>query len=136
VARWTVSELAAVPTVADMEPGDPVWYPLQHALGIETFGANLFVATQGDETLVEGHDESESRQQELYLVLAGRALFELDGERVEVVASSAIAVTDPTVRRSARALAPGTRLLVVGAASGPFVSTWRASHFEGIPRPD
>jgi hypothetical protein len=29
----------------DCGPGDPAWYPLQHALGIDTFGANLFVAT-------------------------------------------------------------------------------------------
>jgi hypothetical protein len=135
MARWTAREIAAIPTVSDGEPGDPAWFPLQHALGIDTFGVNLFEATRGDETLVGEHDEHGSAQQELYLVLAGRVLFELDGERVETGARSAVAVTDPSVRRCARALEPGTSLLVVGAAEGRFVSTWHASHFESIPRP-
>jgi hypothetical protein len=96
---------------------------------------NVFAAVRGDETLVEEHDERGSGQQELYLVLTGRALFELDGERAEVGARTAVAVTDPSVRRSARALEAGTSVLVVGAAAGPFVSTWDATHFDGIPRP-
>ena len=39
--------------VADGGPNDPTWYPLQHVLGIRTFGANLFVATHADQILVE-----------------------------------------------------------------------------------
>jgi hypothetical protein len=73
VARWTVKEIAAIPTISDGGPGDPTWYPLQHALGIDTFGANLFVATHADQLLVEAHDERASGQQELYLVLEGEA---------------------------------------------------------------
>jgi hypothetical protein len=68
---WTVSRITDLPVVADTEPDDPVWYPLQHALGIDTFGANVFVAREAEQVLVEGHDERESRQQELYLVLDG-----------------------------------------------------------------
>ncbi len=136
MTRWTVSEVAGIPTVAGGETGDPLWYPLQHALGIDTFGANIFVATHGEQTLVEEHDERESGQQELYLILAGQAIFELDGESVRVGASTAVAVTDPSVRRSAKASAAGTTLLVVGAGSASFSSTWHASHFEGIPRPE
>jgi mannose-6-phosphate isomerase-like protein (cupin superfamily) len=135
MARWTVRELSAVPKVTDGEPGDPRWYPIQHALGIDTFGVNVFVATRTDQTLVEAHDERESGQQELYLVLEGVALFELDGEQVQVGQWTAVAVPDPSVRRSARALAPGTTLLAVGA-SGPFASTWHSSHFSDIPRPE
>ena len=66
-------EIAAIPTVSDSSPDDPAWYPLQHALGIDTFGANLFVATHADQTLVEEHDERKSGQQELYLVLRERS---------------------------------------------------------------
>jgi len=40
------------------------------------------------------------------------------------------------VRRSATALTPGTRLLVVGASGDPFVSTWHASHFRDLSRPE
>ena len=135
MARWTVREIEQIPMVADGDPGDPGWYPLQHVLGIDTFGANVFVAARGDETLVEEHDERASGQQELYLVLAGKALFELDGEQIQVGEGTVIAVTDPSVRRRARALTPGTRLLAIGAGAGQFSSTWNPSHFDGIPRP-
>jgi uncharacterized cupin superfamily protein len=84
VARWTVTEIAALPTVSDGGPEARTWYPLQHALGIDTFGANLFVATHADQLLVEPHDESASGQQELYLVLEGEVSFELDGEHARL----------------------------------------------------
>jgi len=135
MARWTLREIETMPTVSDGEPGDPAWYPLQHALGIDTFGANLFVATADGQALVEDHDERPSKQQELYLVLEGQATFMLDGEEVMAGRGAALAVTDPAVRRSARALSAGTALLVVGAAHGAFASTWDARHFRDIPRP-
>jgi len=131
-----VSGITAVPTVSDGEPDDPVWYPLQHALGIDTFGVNLFVATRAEQALVEEHDERESGQQELYVILEGRALFELDGEQVDVGGGTVVAVTDPFVRRRARALTAGTKLLVVGAGAAPYASTWHPGHFSDIPRPE
>jgi uncharacterized cupin superfamily protein len=130
-----VSAITDLPPVSDGEPGDPVWYPLQHALGVEAFGANVFVAQHAEQILVEEHDERASGQQELYLLLEGSALFELDGEEVRLGRGDALAVTDPTVRRRARALANGATLLVVGSANGPFASTWKPDHFADIPRP-
>jgi hypothetical protein len=135
VNGWTVSPITNLPVVTDGEPDDPVWYPLQHALGIDTFGANVFVARTADQLLVEEHDERGSGQQELYLVLESAAAFELDGEEARLERGDALAVTDPGVRRRAQALTAGTTLLVVGAAAGPFESTWRAAHFADLPRP-
>lgn len=113
---------------------DPAWHPIAHALGIETFGANLFVGQPG-QTLVEEHDESGSGQQELYLVLEGSAVFRLDGEEAHLKRGMALGVTEPSVRRSAKAMVPGTTLLVVGASEEPFRSTWDPAHFSGIERP-
>lgn len=135
MARWSVTEIAAILTVSDGGPEDPTWYPLQHALGINTFGANLFVATHADQSLVEAHDEKESEHQELYLVLEGEVRFELDGEEALLSRGSAVAVTDPSVRRSATALSDGASLLVIGAGPESFRSTWDPSHFSDIPRP-
>jgi hypothetical protein len=134
--RWTVSPITHLPVVSDGEPDDPAWYPLQHALGIDTFGANVFVGRHADQLLVEAHDERGSGQQELYLVLDGSAAFELDGEGARLARGDALAVTDPGVRRSATALTAGTTLLVVGAAEGPFESTWNPAHFAKVPRPE
>ena len=135
MSGWAAGRITDLPVVSDGEPDDPVWYPLQYALGIETFGANVFVAEHADQLLVEEHDERESGQQELYLVLDGSAVFELDGEGAQVERGEALAVTDPNVRRRARALNSGTMLLVVGSANGPFESTWNPAHFADIPRP-
>lgn len=136
MARWTVKKIATIPTVSDGGPEDPAWYPLQHALGIDTFGANLFVAMHAKQTLVEDHDERESGQQELYLVLEGEVAFQLDGEEIRLGRGSAVAITDPSVRRSATARREGAALLIVGAGPGTFRSTWNPSHFSDIPRPD
>jgi hypothetical protein len=136
VARWTASPITSLPPVSDGEPDDPLWYPLQHALGIDTFGANVLVASRADQTLVEEHDERTSRQQELYIVLEGEAVFELAGEHVRLEKGTALAVTDPSVRRSARAVTPRTALLIIGAGDEPFRSTWSPTHFSAIPRPE
>jgi quercetin dioxygenase-like cupin family protein len=136
MARWTVNELTSVPTVSDGDADDPVWYPLQHALGIETFGVNLSVAGRANQTLVEEHDERTSGQQELYVLLEGEAVFELDDEQTHLDRGTALAITDPSVRRSAKAVTSGTALLIVGAGNEPFKSTWNPDHFSDIPRPD
>ena len=136
MARWTVREMAAIPTVPDSGTDDPAWYPLQHALGIDTFGVNLFVATRAGQTLVEEHDERGSGQQELYVVLEGEVVFQLDAEEARLDRGAAVAVIDPTVRRSARALNSGATMLIVGAANDQFRSTWNPAHFGEIPRPE
>jgi hypothetical protein len=136
VAGWTTRSISDLPAVSDGGTDDPIWYPVQHALGIDAFGVNVFVARRAGQVLVEEHDEQESGQQELYLVLEGSAVFELDGEEVRLERGHALAVSDPRVGRRGTADAAGTTLLVVGSADGPFSSTWNAAHFADIPRPD
>jgi hypothetical protein len=125
--------MRAIPAIPGGDPDDPDWHPLAHFLGLTTFGANLFVAVRGDETLVAEHDERGSGQQELYLVLDGAAEFRLAGETIRAGRGTAVAVTDPGVSRQAVALEPGTALLAVGAGEGPFSTTWDASHFADAP---
>jgi hypothetical protein len=136
MSRWTVGRITDLPVVSDGDADDPVWYPLQHALGIDAFGANVFVANRAGQSLVEEHDEEQSGQQELYLVLEGEAVFELDGAETRLERGAALAVVDPAVRRGAKAVTEETMLLVVGSANGPFASSWNPAHFADIPRPD
>jgi hypothetical protein len=70
------------------------------------------------------------------MVIEGEAIFELDSEHARLDKGTAFAVTHPSVRRSARALTPGTALLIIGAGDEPFRSTWNPTHFGDIPRPD
>jgi uncharacterized cupin superfamily protein len=134
MAGWAARNISEIPTVTAGKADDPDWHPLQHFFGLTTFGANVFVAPTGYETLVGEHDERSSSQQELYVVLQGEADFELAGEQVRATTGTVIAVTDPTVKRLAVARAAGTMILVVGASEGPFSTTWRGSHFENVPR--
>ena len=89
-----VRAIAEVPIVSDGDPDDPTWYPLQRVPGIDTFGVNLFVANRAGQTLV---DERASGQQELYLVLEGEAIFELDEEEVRLDRGTVLAVTEAAV---------------------------------------
>ena len=134
MAGWAASRLEELPQVASAEPG-PAWYPLQHVFALTAFGANAFVARAAGDQLLGEHDERASGQEELYVVIAGRARFELDGEPREIAAVSVVAVRDPAVTRSAVALEPGTTLLALGGQRRrDFRSTWRAAHFADVPR--
>jgi hypothetical protein len=132
VARFAVRRLDEIPTVPE---SSFAWYPLQHHFGLDAFGANVFVATQAGDVLVGEHDEGESGQQELYVVVRGTVDFTLDDERHQADAITVVAVIDPFVRRHAVARAPGATLLAVGAEpAGEFHSTWRRGWFEHVPR--
>lgn len=128
--RFAVHRLDEIPTVPD---ADVDWHPLQHYFGLNTFGANLFIARGIGDELIAEHDEGASAQQELYLVLRGAARFTLDGETHDAAAISIAAVPDAAVRRSAVAIEPGTMILALGAPPGEYASTWRASWFERVP---
>jgi hypothetical protein len=133
--RYWVKRLEDVPLVPTDDPADFDWYPLQHHFGLSAFGINVFGGEPGIELVAE-HDELESGQEELYVVLAGAARFTLAGEAVDAAAVSVVAVTDPAVRRAATSAAPQTLLLAVGGAPGSFATTWRPQHFERVPVAD
>ena len=129
--RFAVHRLDEIPTVPD---ADVDWHPLQHYFGLNTFGANLFVARDVGDELVAAHDETDSAQQELYLVLRGAVRFTFDEETRDAAAISVAAVPDTSVRRSAVALEPGATMLALGAPPGEYASTWRPSWFESVPK--
>ncbi|MFL6007881.1 MAG: hypothetical protein ACJ744_16715 [Gaiellaceae bacterium] len=129
--RFAVHRLDEIPTVPD---ADVDWHPLQHYFGLNTFGANLFVARDVGDELVAAHDETHSAQQELYLVLRGAVRFTFDDETRDAAAIAVAAVPDTSVRRSAVALEPGATMLALGAPPGEYASTWRQSWFESVPK--
>ena len=129
--RFAVHRLDEIPTVPD---ADVDWHPLQHYFGLNTFGANLFIARNAGDQLIAEHDESESAQQELYLVLRGAVRFTFDGETRDAPAISVAAVPEASVRRAAVALEPGATMLALGSPPGEYASTWRPSWFEAVPK--
>jgi hypothetical protein len=110
-------------------PAAGVGYRLvRRELGITAFGINAFTADAG-EHLIEEHDETGSgagRHEELYLIIAGRARFTIDGEEHDARAGTLVFLPDPESRRMAIALEDGTTAVAVGGEPGrPYqVSPW------------
>lgn len=100
--------------------------PVRHHLGIAAFGANAWTAAREGDRLVPEHEEDEETE-ELYVVLRGRARFEIDGEAVEAPQGAFVFVR-PESRRTAFAEEAGTSILVIGSTVGrPYeVAGWEA----------
>jgi hypothetical protein len=87
--------------------------PVREHLGIHAFGINAYTPSE-DGTLINEHDEAGSGQEELYIVLDGKATFEVDGEAFEAPAGTFVSVR-PESRR--KASGDGT-VLAIGATPG------------------
>src|SRR3954468_7393845 len=88
----------------------PYWAPIRHHFGIETFGINAWRGADGDEG-IKRHDEKESGAPELYVVMSGRATFEVGGESIDAPTGACVWVDDPAAERVAFAKADGTVVL-------------------------
>jgi mannose-6-phosphate isomerase-like protein (cupin superfamily) len=92
------------------------WAPLRAHLGARAFGINAYTKN-ADEQIVGEHKEEASGHEELYLVVAGRATFTVEGEERDAPVGTAVLVPSGTTR-SANALEDGTTILVVGGRPG------------------
>ena len=111
----------------------PYWAPIRHHLDIRTFGINAWRGQAGDE-VIKRHDESESGQPELYLVLSGHATFTIGSDEVDAPTGALVWVADGSVERAAVATEDRTVVLSVGAgaegrAYAP--SGWDTSYLTG-----
>jgi tetratricopeptide (TPR) repeat protein len=114
--RWSTLRIADVPPIT--VAGGLRWKPVRRTLGIEAFGMNAYTAERVGDDVVESHTEQSLGHQEVYVVLSGLATFELDGETLDAPAGTIVFLRDPTTRRYARAVEPGTTVLAVGGKPG------------------
>ena len=101
-----------VTSLEELGPG--VFRKLRRALGITAFGANGIVLPPGTEWFNHFHDT----QDELYFVHAGRAGFEVGGDRFEVGPGGAVHVESTTPRRFWNAGEEELVLLALGGKDG------------------
>lgn len=90
--------------------------PVRHHLGITAFGTNAWTAASAGDRLMPEHQEDEGSE-ELYVVLRGRARFEIDGDTVDAPEGTLVFVR-PEGNRTAFADEPGTTLLAIGSMVG------------------
>jgi tetratricopeptide (TPR) repeat protein len=90
--------------------------------GIRAFGIRAHRSVEGGELVPEHHEAGfrigVSDQEELYVVVSGRATFTVNGERIEAPIGSLVFVRDPAATRSAVAEEPGTTVLAIGGKPG------------------
>jgi hypothetical protein len=110
--------VAHLDEIDEVDDGRCPWRPVRHHFGITAFGVNAWTAREAGDRIINEHDESEpDSNEELYLVLRGRAVFELDGDRVVAPAGSFV-FARPGVKRTAVAEEPGTTIVALGGTPG------------------
>ena len=115
MTNYAVTRLDEINEVND---GRCPFRPVRHHFGITSFGVNAWTARDVDDRIINEHDESEADSgEELYLVLRGRAVFELDGDRVLAPAGTFV-FAPPGVKRTAFAEEPKTTVIALGGTPG------------------
>ncbi|MGZ8693293.1 MAG: TPR end-of-group domain-containing protein [Gaiellaceae bacterium] len=119
----TQTGFAVVP-IAEIEQGavadGRVRHKVREQFGIEGFGANAYRALEAGATLINEHTETSvasNGQEELYVVLTGKATFTVDGDEIDAPAGTFVYVK-PDAKRGAVADEAETAVLVVGGAPG------------------
>jgi mannose-6-phosphate isomerase-like protein (cupin superfamily) len=121
---------------------DTNMHPVRHHLGITAFGTNAWTAAEAGDRLMPEHQE-DAGSEELYVVLRGRARFEIDGDSVGAPVGTLVFVR-PEVNRTAFAEEAGTTVLAVGSTVGqpyhgggweiwaPFDPQFEAGEYEAV----
>ena len=113
MAGWRSVKLDDVEPIP-LEPEGILWRPLRQLLDVGAFGINAFVAPNAGDAVVDEHTEEMLSQEEIYIVLSGRATFTIDHETLDAPAGTVVFIHDPAVTRHARAEEPQTAVLAVG----------------------
>jgi tetratricopeptide (TPR) repeat protein len=109
--------VARLDEIDELDDGRQPWRPVRHHFGITGFGVNAWTAVDAGDRIINEHDESDDGNEELYFVLNGRAMFELDGDRVDAPAGTFV-FARPGVKRTAFAEEPETTIIALGGTPG------------------
>lgn len=111
--------VARLDQIDELDDGREPWRPVRHHFGITSFGVTAWTGRKVGDRIINEHDESEEQdqQEELYLVQAGRARFELGGEQVDAPAGTFV-LARPAVKRTAFAEEPNTTIVAIGGRPG------------------
>jgi quercetin dioxygenase-like cupin family protein len=99
--------------------GDSTWRLARKALGTSAFGFNLVEIDPGGQ--IPEHDEAQSGQQELYVILDGEATLRIDGEDHPAPAGTFASIEPPVSRTILnRSEGPVTAMLIGVHPSGEY----------------
>jgi hypothetical protein len=111
----------AVAHLDDIEEFDDAgchYRPIRHHLGITAFGVTAWTGHAAGDLVINEHDPDDpTADQELFLVLRGHAVFELDGDRVDAPAGTLVSAP-PRFKRTATAKQDGTTIIALEGSPG------------------
>jgi hypothetical protein len=118
---------------------------IRHELGITAFGINSWLGPNaGDRVIPEHAEDQEGDQDELYVVVRGRARFEVNDDTFDAPQGTLVYVPAGPNRRTAFAEEAGTTVVAVGATAGkafevhgwefwgPLHDMFTAGDYEGV----
>src|SRR5829696_929674 len=115
MAAYAVAHLDQIEEFADARSR---YRPIRHHLGITAFGVTAWTGHVAGDVVIDEHDEGDpTADQELFLVLRGHAVFDIDGDRVDAPAGTLV-FAPPRTRRTASAVEDGTTILAVEGTPG------------------
>ena len=115
MAGYAVAHLDEIEEFAD---AGCHYRPIRHHLGITAFGVTAWTAGAAGDVVINEHDEDDpTADQELFLVLRGHAVFEVDGDRVDAPAGTLV-FAPPRTKRVASATEEGTTIIALEGTPG------------------
>ncbi len=112
---YEIVSLGELESYPDFRHDGPELLPLRHLLDLRAFGANAWRAPAGKQ-IVPRHRE-DSGDEELYVVVRGRATFTVGDETLDAITGTLVHVPAGVVR-TAVAEEPGTIVLAAGGTRG------------------
>ena len=115
MAGWMAAHLDQI---EELDDAGCRYRPVRVHLGLTAFGASVWTAEEIGDLVINEHDPGDpTYDQELFLVVRGHAVFELDDERVDAPAGTFVSAP-PGTRRRATATEPGTAILLIEGTPG------------------
>ena len=118
MAGYAVAHLDEIEEFAD---AGCHYRPIRHHLGVTAFGVTAWTARAAGDLVINEHDEDDpTADQELFLVLRGHAVFELEGNRVDAPAGTLVFAPPRTKRTASAKLAETTIIALEGTPGGAY----------------
>jgi quercetin dioxygenase-like cupin family protein len=108
--------VAHIDEIEGAGPGGSVHF-VRRVLGVEAFGINWFEIAPNSEG--RQHDESDTGQEEVHVVIRGSGVYRIEGEEVTVAPGSFLRF-DPGTTRMPVAGPDGLTFIAVGARPGSY----------------
>lgn len=110
--------VAHLDEVEEFEDAGSHYRPIRHQLGVTAFGVTAWTGHAPGDRVINEHDEGDpTADEELFLVLSGHAVFDVEGDSVDAPAGTLVSVP-PGTRRTASAKQSGTTILAIEGTPG------------------